>query len=80
MNVKKMKLDELSNSIDRKRKSVNEKMINNRSSERRKRSRNRSHGEREALDQISISRWKKAIEKGAVRKIRDRIWYYDYGD
>ncbi|MDF0727137.1 hypothetical protein PY093_10470 [Cytobacillus sp. S13-E01] len=78
--MKKMKLDELSNSIDSKRKSVNEKIINinNRSSERKKRSRKRSHGEREALDQISISRWKKAIEKGTVRKISDRIWYYDY--
>ena len=78
--MKKMKLDELSNSIDSKRKSVNEKILNNRSSERKKRSRKRSHGEREALDQISISKWKKAIEKGTVRKISDRIWYYDYGE
>ncbi len=75
-----MNLDELSNYIDCKRKSVNEKIINNRSDERKKRSRSRSHGEREALNQISICRWKKAIEKGTVRKIGDRIWYYDYGE
>lgn len=78
--MKKIKLTDLNNVIEKNRIMVNNKIAKLSSHERRKRYRARSKGEREALDQISIRKWNKAVERGQVRKISDRIWYYDYQD
>jgi hypothetical protein len=76
--MKKKSLDELNQVIKKKRKEVNEQIALNRGSNRRKRCRSRSKGEREAFDQISIERWKKAVERGEVKKLGPRKWYYDH--
>lgn len=78
--MRKFKLSDLNELIDKKRKIVNKQISELSISKRKKRNRARSKGEREALDQISIHKWKKALENGKVRKISDRVWYYDYRD
>lgn len=75
--MRKINIDKLDTSISKNKKKVNEQLAHERK-ERKKRNRTRSQGEREALDQIAISRWKKAIVKGHVRKISDREFYYDH--
>ncbi|PLR94631.1 hypothetical protein [Bacillus sp. T33-2] len=40
--------------------------------------RSRSKGEVEALTQISISRWNKAVSEGKIKSLGDRVLYYDY--
>jgi hypothetical protein len=47
---------------------------------RKKRTRTRTTGEQEALNQIAIRRWQKALEKGKVKKLGTNTWYYDYTD
>jgi hypothetical protein len=79
--MRKMSLDTLNQSIEKNRINVNERIAHSISSmNRKKTTRTRSQGEREALDRISISRWKKAVENGKVKKVQDRVWYYDYRD
>ncbi|PKR76755.1 hypothetical protein CEY16_13120 [Halalkalibacillus sediminis] len=43
-----------------------------------KRYRPRSPGEVKALNEISISRWNKAVEEGKIKKLGERSYYYDY--
>lgn len=78
--MRKIKLSDLNEIIDRRRKSVNRQISDVSNPNRKKRHRSRSKGEREALDQISIQKWKKALENGKIRKIDKRVWYYDYLD
>lgn len=63
--------------IEHERKNTNQ-LIASHLRRRRKRSRKRSQSEIEALNQIAINKWKTAVDKGYIRKISDRIWYYDY--
>lgn len=76
--MRNIRLDDLDKLIEKERKWVNERIAINRGSRRRKKSRTRSAGEREALNQISIKRWEEAVEKGHVKYLGDREWYYDY--
>lgn len=78
--MRKFRLSDLNELIDKKRKVVNKQISGISIPKRKKRNRARSKGEREALDQISIRKWKKALENGKVRKISNRVWYYDYGE
>lgn len=78
--MRKMKLSDLNEIIERNRRMVNKQIAKLSTPERKKRNRVRSKGEREALDQISVQKWNKAIESGKVKKISDRVWYYDYGE
>ena len=45
---------------------------------RKRRFRTRSKGEVEALNQIAISRWNKAVSEGKIKSLGDRVLYYDY--
>ena len=76
--MRKFRLSDLNELIDKKRKIVNKQISEFSLPKRKKRNRARSKGEREALDRISIQKWKKAMENGKVRKISNRVWYYDY--
>jgi hypothetical protein len=78
--MRKFRLSDINELIDKKRKVVNKQISELSSPKRKKRNRPRSKGEREALDQISIKKWQKAVESGKVRKISNRVWYYDYRD
>ncbi len=49
-----------------------------RSSARRKKSRPRTPGEVQALNEISIARWQKAVRAGKIIKTGQRSMYYDY--
>jgi hypothetical protein len=57
---------------------VNEQLAKERGPIRRKRSRRRSDRERQELDQIAMSRWNKAEEKGKIIRINANQYYYDY--
>jgi hypothetical protein len=72
------KLEDLSKVIMEKKKEVNEQIALSRGSNRRKRFRPRSKGEIDALNQISIERWKKALERGEVKKLGPHKFYYDH--
>ncbi|MBD8069371.1 hypothetical protein [Bacillus sp. PS06] len=76
--MRKLHLDNINKTIDKRKKEVNELLAINSSTRRKKRSRVRSKGEREALDQISKKRWEKSVEKGEIKKLGDRKWYYDH--
>lgn len=78
--MRKFRLSDLNELISKKRKVVNKQISELSSPKRKNRNRPRSKGEREALDQISIRKWQKALESGKVRKISNRVWYYDYRD
>jgi hypothetical protein len=79
--MKNIDFQTLNDLIEKKRKAVNEQIAQERSSNARgTRTRKRSKGEREALDQISLRRWQKAVEKGKVKKLGTNTWYYDYTD
>ncbi|PLR94639.1 hypothetical protein [Bacillus sp. T33-2] len=78
--MRKIKLSDLNEVIERNRSMVNKQIAKLSSPKRKKRNRVRSKGEREALDQISVRKWKKALVSGKVRKISDKVWYYDYRD
>lgn len=45
---------------------------------RRKKSRTRTPGEVQALNEISIARWQKAVKAGKISKVGKRAIYYDY--
>ena len=75
--MRKVRLEEINEIIESERKNANQ-IIAQHLRRRRKRSRTRSTSEIEALNQISIRRWEKAVENGWIRKISDRKWYYDY--
>jgi hypothetical protein len=45
---------------------------------RKMRTRTRTKGEQEALNQIAIRRWQKAVETGKIKVLGERILYYDY--
>jgi len=75
--VRKVKIEEINKRIETNRKEANKKIAEVRN-RRQKRSKTRKKGEREALDQISLKRWKKAEEKGLVKKIGKRKMYYDH--
>ncbi|WP_099355256.1 hypothetical protein [Fredinandcohnia onubensis] len=75
--MRTIRLEEIEKVIEAERKNAKQ-IIAQHLRRRRKRSRARSVGEIEALNQIAIRRWEKAVEKGWIRKISDRVWYYDY--
>jgi len=74
--MRKVRLEEINEIIESERKNANQ-IIAQHLRRRRKRSRTRSTSEIEALNQISIRSWKKAVENGWIRKVSDRKWYYD---
>jgi hypothetical protein len=76
--MRKLKLEDINKTIDNRKKEVNRILATSSSTMRKKKSRVRSKGEREALDQISKKRWEKAVAKNEVKKLEDRKWYYDY--
>ncbi|WP_312470499.1 hypothetical protein [Neobacillus sp.] len=76
--MRKINLDELNRVIMERRKEVNEQIALSLGSDRKRRLRPRSKGEIEALNQISIERWKKAVERGEVKKLGPRKFYYDH--
>ncbi|WP_082232054.1 hypothetical protein [Halobacillus massiliensis] len=45
---------------------------------RRKKSRTRAPGEVQALNEISVARWQKAVKAGKIVKTGQRSMYYDY--
>lgn len=45
---------------------------------RTRRFRTRSKGEIEALNQIAISKWNKAVSEGKIKSLGNRVIYYDY--
>ncbi|WP_019155574.1 hypothetical protein [Robertmurraya massiliosenegalensis] len=75
--MRRMKLEDLDKVIEQERKNANQ-IIASHLRRRRKRHRIRSKGEIEALNQISIYKWKKAVEDGHIKYISDRVWFYDY--
>ncbi|WP_409252816.1 hypothetical protein V1502_02485 [Bacillus sp. SCS-153A] len=72
-------LETLNETIEKNRKSANLTLRTaSSSSGRRKKSRARAKGEVKCLDQISISRWKKAVQDGKIISLGNRKMYYDY--
>ncbi|WP_058306173.1 hypothetical protein [Gracilibacillus massiliensis] len=76
--MRKKKLEEIDLIIKENRKSANETIFKSLPPKRRKRSRTRTLGEREALDKIAVARWKKAEAEGKIKRISKRKMYYDY--
>jgi hypothetical protein len=54
--------------------------VKERGTNRTKRNRARSKGERKALDEIAIARWNKAIENGKIVWLGKNRIKYDYTD
>lgn len=75
--MKTVKLEDINKRIEANRKEANKKIAEARKG-RRKRSRTRTKGEKGALDQISVKRWKKAEEKGDVKKLEERKMFYNH--
>ncbi|MFG6114898.1 hypothetical protein ACGTN9_06890 [Halobacillus sp. MO56] len=75
--MRKTKLEDINKRIEANRKAAN-KIIAEGRKERRKKSRVRTKGERDALDQISVNRWNKALEEGKIKKLGKRKLYYDH--
>lgn len=73
--MRNIKLQDVDDIIKKNKKQANKALI---SPKRRKRSRPRSLGERQALDQIAIRRWEKAVETGKIKKVGERVLFYDY--
>lgn len=75
-----MSLEQIEKAIKSNKKSANLQIraLANQENKRRKRFRPRSKGEMEALTQISISRWNKAVSDGKIKFLDDRVLYYDY--
>ncbi|MFZ3590566.1 hypothetical protein ACOI1C_15265 [Bacillus sp. DJP31] len=74
-----MTLESINETIEKNRKSASLTLRTApRSSGRRKKSRTRSVGEIEGLNQISISRWEKAVQEGKIKSLGNRKIYYDY--
>jgi hypothetical protein len=78
--VRKMNFDRLNETINKNRKLVNEQIVKERGTNRKKRNRTRSVGERLALDEIAIARWNKAMESGKIMWIGSNRMKYDYQD
>lgn len=77
--MRSITLDAIDNLINKNRKAANEVIRSTiPTTGRRKRSRTRSPGEIDALNQISIARWDKAVQEGKVKVIGERCLYYDY--
>ncbi|MEN1968681.1 hypothetical protein WMZ97_11485 [Lentibacillus sp. N15] len=79
--MREITLQELDQAINKNRKKANEiiqKTLPR--TGRRKKSRTRISGEREALNEISIARWNKALQTGKIKYISDRVWCYDYNE
>lgn len=78
--MRKMTLERMDETIESNRKMVNQKIRTSASQKaaRTRRYRSRSKGEIEALTQISITKWKKAVSEGKIKYLGDRIFYYDY--
>ncbi|WP_173918926.1 hypothetical protein [Halobacillus sp. Marseille-Q1614] len=75
--MKKVKLEDLNHRIESNRKEANKRIAESRNG-RRKRTRGRTKGEKEALDVLSVKRWKKAEEEGLIKKLGDRKMFYDH--
>lgn len=71
-------MEQIEENINQNRKYANETIQKSLPSTRRKRSRTRSSGEREALDKIAVARWEKALAEGKIKRISKRKMYYDY--
>ncbi|MBE4906493.1 hypothetical protein IMZ08_00290 [Bacillus luteolus] len=76
--LKVLTLDLIDNSILCNRAKADETIKLTSTNTRRKKSRTRSKGEVVALNEISISRWKKAVESGKIVSLGERVFYYDY--
>ena len=78
--MRKMTLERIDETIESNKKMVNQKIRISASQKeaRTRRYRTRSKGEIEALTQISISKWKKAVAEGKIKSLGDRVIYYDY--
>ncbi|TCP19313.1 hypothetical protein EV207_16411 [Scopulibacillus darangshiensis] len=75
----RIKLETLNQEIDKKSKEVNQIIFGNNSyGERKVRSRARSRDEAEALTQLAIASWEKAVKTGKIKVIGERSIYYDY--
>jgi len=72
-------LESINKNITTNRKQANAKIrtsaLGNR---RRKKSRTRTLGEIKALNEISVSRWQKAVKAGKIIKTGKRSMYYDF--
>ncbi|WP_456272475.1 hypothetical protein [Bacillus sp. AK031] len=77
---RKMSLGDIESTVRKNGKRANEQIAKTKSPNRKKRNRTRSEGEAEALNQISIQKWKKAVESGKVKKLGKNKFYYDYRD
>jgi hypothetical protein len=78
--MRKMTMERIDEAIESNRKMVNQKIRISASQKeaRTRRYRTRSKGEIEALTQISISKWNKAVAEGKIKSLGDRVIYYDY--
>jgi|GEM_PF-2709382 hypothetical protein len=76
--MRKISLGEIDNRIEENLNKVNFKILQSSQSGRKSRTRIRSVGEKEALNQLSIIEWKKAVSLGKIKKIGERKLFYDY--
>jgi hypothetical protein len=77
--MRTMTLQSIDHAIQSKKKETNFKVrVSSTSQGRRKKTRTRTEGEIEALNQIAIARWQKAVETGKIKSLGERVFYYDY--
>lgn len=77
--LRQISLETIDNAIISNRKGANEIIrLSLSNTSRRKKSRTRTKGEIEALNQISLSRWNKAVSSGKIKSLGERVLFYDY--
>lgn len=77
--MRSLNFEEFNSKIELRRKDVNEELRKKYQYTSRKASKSsRTKGEKEALTEIAIASWENAIKLGKVKKIDDRVFYYDY--
>lgn len=78
-NVRSLNFEEFNSKIELKRKDVNDELRKKyQYTSRRANKTTRTPGEKQALTEIAISSWENAISQGKIKKLGDRVLYYDY--
>lgn len=73
-------LERINENILKHSKSADAAIRTSSTSKRKKKSRTRAPGEVQALNEISVARWQKAVRAGKISRLGDRKLYYDYSE
>lgn len=76
--MRKVKMNELTEHINKNKNKVNKIMIETMPNERITRTRPRDEIESKILGMLCKSNWEKAVKEGKVKYITKRKWYYEF--